>query len=248
MFSYTGWNAAVYVAEEVRNPTRNVPLALAVGTASVIVLYLALNALYLRVLPREELLGAIAVGELAAARLFGSAAAAMFAGMAILIILSSLSAWTLAGPRIYFAMARDGVFFASAARVHPQYRTPAIAILAQTLWTIVLVLSGTFEQLLTYTGFSVILFSALAVLSLVLRTDSRERHGYVPRVGLSVGAGDFLRRELCDCRQHNRERPGARLRRARRDGGRRADLLVDFKKRQKLEGKRQKERPSAFCL
>jgi basic amino acid/polyamine antiporter, APA family len=166
MFSYTGWNAAVYVAEEVRNPTRNVPLALACGTASVILLYMALNALYLRVVPREELLGAIAVGELAAARLFGSAAAAMFAGLAILIILSSLSAWTLAGPRIYFAMARDGVFFASAARVHPHYRTPAIAILAQTIWSTLLVLSGTFEQLLTYTGFSVILFSALAVLSL----------------------------------------------------------------------------------
>ena len=166
MFSYTGWNAAVYVAEEVRNPTRNVPLGLAVGTASVIALYLALNALYLRVVPREELIGAIAVGELAAARLFGSAAATMFAGLAILIILSSLSAWTLAGPRIYFAMARDGVFLPSAARVHPQYRTPAIAILAQTIWSALLVLSGTFEQLLTYTGFSVILFSALAVMSL----------------------------------------------------------------------------------
>jgi APA family basic amino acid/polyamine antiporter len=167
MFSYTGWNAAVYVAEEVRDPTRNVPLALGLGTASVIALYLALNALYLRVVPREELVGAIGVGEMAAARLFGSAAGAMFAGIAIVIILSSLSAYTLAGPRIYFAMARDGVFLASAARVHPQYRTPAFAILAQTVWSAVLVLmSGTFEKLLIYTGFSVILFSALAVLSL----------------------------------------------------------------------------------
>jgi APA family basic amino acid/polyamine antiporter len=166
MFSYTGWNAAVYVAEEVRNPTRNVPLALALGTASVVALYLALNALYLRVVPRNELIGAIGVGEIVAGRLFGSAASGVFAGFAILIILSSLSAWTLAGPRIYFAMARDGAFLPSAARIHPQYRTPAAAILAQTLWSALLVLSGTFEQLLTYTGFSVILFSALAVLSL----------------------------------------------------------------------------------
>jgi APA family basic amino acid/polyamine antiporter len=166
MFSYTGWNAAVYVAEEVRNPTRNVPIALALGTASVVALYLALNTLYLRVVPREELAGAIGVGEIAASRLFGSAAAAMFAGLAMVIILSSLSAWTLAGPRIYFAMARDGVFLSAAARIHPRYRTPAVAILAQTLWSALLVLSGTFEQLLTYTGFSVILFSALAVLSL----------------------------------------------------------------------------------
>jgi APA family basic amino acid/polyamine antiporter len=184
MFSYTGWNAAVYVAEEVRNPTRNVPFALALGTAAVIALYMSLNALYLRVVPREELVGAIGVGELAAGRLFGSAAAAMFAALAILIILSSLSAWTLAGPRIYFAMARDGVFFSSAARVHPHYRTPAIAILAQTIWSALLVLSGTFEQLLTYTGFSVILFSALAVLSLFFMrirgkdTDTFRAWGY----------------------------------------------------------------------
>jgi basic amino acid/polyamine antiporter, APA family len=166
MFSYTGWNAAVYVAEEVRNPTRNVPLALALGTTCVVALYLGLNALYFRVLPHSELVGSVAVGEIAAGRLFGSAAATLFAGLAILIILSSLSAWTLAGPRIYFAMARDGVFLRSAARVHPRYRTPAIAILAQTVWAALLVLSGTFEQLLTYTGFSVILFSALAVMSL----------------------------------------------------------------------------------
>ena len=166
MFSYTGWNAAVYVAEEIRNPTRNVPLALALGTASVVTLYLSLNALYLRVVPHAQLVGAIGVGELVAGRLFGTAAATVFAGLAVVIILSSLSAWTLAGPRIYFAMARDGVFLPAAARVHPQYRTPAIAILAQTLWSALLVLSGTFEQLLTYTGFSVILFSALAVLSL----------------------------------------------------------------------------------
>src|SRR5437867_5939395 len=90
----------------------------------------------------------------------------MFAALAVVIILSSLSAWTLAGPRIYFAMARDGVFLSAAARVHPLHRTPAIAIFAQTIWSALLVLSGTFEQLLTYTGFSVILFSALAVLSL----------------------------------------------------------------------------------
>jgi APA family basic amino acid/polyamine antiporter len=166
MFSYAGWNAAVYVAEEIREPAKNVPRALALGTLSVVTLYLALNTLYLRVVPREQLVGAIGVGELAAARLFGSAAASMFAAMAIVIILSSLSAMTLAGPRIYFAMARDDAFIPAAARVHPRYRTPAVAILAQAAWSAILVLSGTFEQLLTYTGFAVILFSALAVLSL----------------------------------------------------------------------------------
>jgi APA family basic amino acid/polyamine antiporter len=166
MFSYTGWNAAAYLAEEVREPERNLPRALAIGTVTIVVLYLALNALYLRVVPREALVGSIGAGELAAGRLFGSAAASVFAAVAIVIILGSMSAMTLAGPRVYFAMARDGAFFPSAARVHPRYHTPAVAILAQAAWSAVLVLSGTFEQLLTYTGFAVILFAALAVLSL----------------------------------------------------------------------------------
>ena len=166
MFSYSGWNAAVYVAEEIREPERNVPLALAIGTTTVAVLYLALNALYLRVLPHSALVGAISVGAVAADRLFGSSAGGVFAALAIVIVLGSISAMTLAGPRVYFAMARDAAFFRSAARVHPRYRTPAIAILAQAGWSCLLVLSGTFDGLLTYTGFAVILFSALAVLSL----------------------------------------------------------------------------------
>lgn len=166
MFSYSGWNAAVYVAEEIRDPVRHVPMALAIGTATVVALFLGLNAMYLRVVPPHEFIGSMSVGEVAAGRLFGSAAGSLFAALAIVVILGSLSAMTLAGPRIYFAMARDGAFLRQAARVHPHYRTPAIAILAQAGWSALLVLSGTFGQLLTYTGFAVILFSALAVLSL----------------------------------------------------------------------------------
>jgi APA family basic amino acid/polyamine antiporter len=166
MFSYSGWNAAVYIAEEIRYPARNLPVALGLGTATVVGLYLALNGLYLLVVPHDQLVGQIGVGELAAGRLFGSVAASAFAAMAIVIILSSLSAMTLAGPRVYFAMARDGAFLPAAGRVHPRYRTPVVAIFAQAGWSALLVLSSTFEQLLTYTGFSIILFSALAVLSL----------------------------------------------------------------------------------
>ena len=166
MFSYTGWNAAVYVAEEIRQPVRNVPRALIIGTTITVALYLALNALYLRVVPQAQFLGGVAVGEVAAERLFGSAAGVLFAVVAVVIILSSLSAMTTAGPRVYFAMARDGAFVPAAARIHPRFRTPAVAIIAQAVWSSLLVLSGTFEQLLTYTGFGVILFSALAVLSL----------------------------------------------------------------------------------
>jgi basic amino acid/polyamine antiporter, APA family len=152
MFSYSGWNAAAYIAEEVRQPSRNIPLGLAIGTTAVVTLYVAINAMYVRGITADHVLG--------------HASALMFSAVAIVIMLSSLSAMTLAGPRVYFAMARDGAFFRAAARVHPQYRTPAVAIVAQAAWSGLLVLSGTFNQLLTYTGFAVVLFSGLAVLSL----------------------------------------------------------------------------------
>jgi APA family basic amino acid/polyamine antiporter len=168
MFSYSGWNAAAYVAEEVRDPGRNVPRALALGTAVVIVLYIGVNALYLYALPIQEIAslnaqGQIAIADAAARRLLGAPAATLLGAMTIVILLGSLSAMILAGPRVYYAMAQDGTFFKSAARVHPRYRTPATAILAQAGWSCVLVLSGTFNQLLTYTGFAVVLFSGLAV-------------------------------------------------------------------------------------
>jgi basic amino acid/polyamine antiporter, APA family len=173
MFSYSGWNAAAYVAEEVREPSRSVPRALAWGTAAVIAIYLGLNALYLYAVPVGELSGRINAAEAAAERLLGPAAAGWLAALAVLIILASLSAMTLAGPRIYYAMARDEVFLPAAARVHPRFGTPAVAIAAQTAWSCLLVLSGTFEQLLTYTGFAIILFSGVAVCALfVLRWKS----------------------------------------------------------------------------
>ena len=164
MFTYSGWNAAVYVAEEVREPGRNVPLALGLGTATVIVIYVALNALYLHVLGAPQLAqlpGRLldVVGE----RLFGLAAANAIAIFTIVSLSASISAMTLAGPRVYYAMAKDGLFLQSAARVHPRFHTPAAAIIAQAIWSTVLVLCGTLSQLVSYTGFAVVLFSAIAV-------------------------------------------------------------------------------------
>ena len=165
MFTYSGWNAAVYVAEEVRDPGRNVPLALGLGTAAVIVVYVALNALYLYVLPVTEL-AALPGGRLldvVGERLFGPGAADAIAIFTIVSLSASISAMTLAGPRVYYAMAKDGLFLPAAARVHPKYRTPASAIVAQGLWSSILVLCGTLSQLVSYTGFAVVLFSAVAV-------------------------------------------------------------------------------------
>jgi APA family basic amino acid/polyamine antiporter len=176
MFTYSGWNAAAYVAEEIRNPGRNVPLALGIGTLAVVLVYLALNLLYVYALPIADL-AALPSGRLTdivAERLFGFVAGNLLAIFTIVSIAASISAMVLAGPRVYYAMARDGVFWASASKVHPRYRTPTLAIIAQGLWSGVLVLSGTLSELVAYTGFAVVLFAGGAVLCLfVLR--SRER-------------------------------------------------------------------------
>jgi APA family basic amino acid/polyamine antiporter len=156
-----------------------VPLALGLGTATVIVIYVALNALYLHVLSAPQLAALPGrlldvVGE----RLFGVAAANAIGIFTIVSLSASISAMTLAGPRVYYAMAKDGLFLPSAARIHPRFRTPAAAIIAQAVWSTVLVLSGTLSQLVSYTGFAVILFSAVAVVCVFVL---RRREPNAPR-------------------------------------------------------------------
>jgi APA family basic amino acid/polyamine antiporter len=164
MFSYSGWNAAAYVAEEIRDPGRNVPRALALGTVAVVLVYLGLNLLYVYAVPIGEMGAARSeIAMVAADRLLGPAAARLLGALAVVVLLGSLSAMTTAGPRVYFAMARDGAFFKAAARIHPRFHTPWIAIAAQTAWTSLLILTNTKDQLAEYTGFAVLLFSAFAV-------------------------------------------------------------------------------------
>jgi APA family basic amino acid/polyamine antiporter len=171
MFTYSGWNAASYVAEEIRDPGRNVPRALALGTGVVVAIYVLMNALYLYVIPASEL-AAIkgSVLDVIADRLLGSAAGNVMAVVSIISLAASISAMTFAGPRVYYAMARDGLFFARAADVHPRYRTPGASIVAQAAWSSLLVLTATADALVNYTGFAILLFSGIAVVSLfVLR-------------------------------------------------------------------------------
>jgi APA family basic amino acid/polyamine antiporter len=165
MFTYSGWNAATYVAEEVRDPGRNVPLALGIGTLAVIAIYLGMNALYVYALPLESLTSVegMRLSDAVAERLFGFATGDLVAAFTIVSIAASVSAMVIAGPRVYFAMARDGVFPRAAERVDARTRVPVVAIVAQSVWSGVLVLAGTLAQLVSYTGFALVLFSGIAV-------------------------------------------------------------------------------------
>jgi basic amino acid/polyamine antiporter, APA family len=171
MFTYSGWNAAAYVAEEIRDPGRNVPRALAMGTAAVVLIYALMNALYLYVIPARELAAVNrSVLDVIADLLLGSYAGNIMGVVSIISLAASISAMTLAGPRVYFSMGRDGLFFRRTAFVHPRYRTPSSSIIAQAVWSSVLVLTATADALVTYTGFAIVLFSGTAVVALfVLR-------------------------------------------------------------------------------
>jgi APA family basic amino acid/polyamine antiporter len=200
MFSYSGWNAAAYVAEEVRDPARFVPRALGLGPAAGFVFYALLNVLYVYSIPVGELSRLSgSVIDVIADRLFGPVAASIMAALAMISIAASISAMIFAGPRVYFAMARDGVFLPVAGRVHPRWRTPAVAIIAQAVWSTLLVLTGGFSQLIEYTGFAVVLFSGIAGVALfVLRKQSPDEPrpfrawGYPWAPALFVGASALI--------------------------------------------------------
>jgi APA family basic amino acid/polyamine antiporter len=185
MFVYSGWNAAAYMAEEVRDPGRNLPLALAIGTAAVTVIYLLINVLYLSVIPINELVTVKgSVLDVAAERLLGARAGDAMGIVSIISLAAGINAWTFVGPRVYFAMARDGVFFPAAARVHPTYKTPVIAIVAQAMWATVLVLTGSLDTLGNYVAFAITLFAGTAVAAVFVL---RRRDPDAPRPFKAVG-------------------------------------------------------------
>jgi APA family basic amino acid/polyamine antiporter len=177
LFAFGGWHMVTYAAEETRDPARTIPRALMWGTAVVVVTYLALNAAYLLVLPFDRVLASthIAYDATVAAAGVGAASA-----ISVLVIVSSLGAMSgiiLAGPRVYYAMAQDGLLFRSMGAAHPTYRTPYVAIVAQAIWSSVLVLTGTYGTLVSrvvYTEW--IFFGALALGTIALRRG----RGYAP--------------------------------------------------------------------
>ena len=172
LFSADAWNNVTFTAGEVRNPQRNLPLALALGTGAVILLYVLANFVYLSVLPLAGIQHASEdrVATAVVQQIFGPVGAQI---MAIAILVSTFgcnNGLILAGARVYYAMARNGLFFRSAGRLHPKYHTPAHSLLMQCVWTCILCISGSYGQLLDYIIFAVLVFYILTIAGLfVLR-------------------------------------------------------------------------------
>lgn len=180
MFSYSGWNAASYISEEMYDTRRTIGPALLTGTCLVIALYVLLNAVYIYAVPAQQMSHAVNVADVAARGLFGvsgKAIAPVISAFTIVALLGSVSAMTIAGPRVYFAMSRDGAFIPSFARTSPRFHTPMLAIALQAGWSILLVMTGSFEQLFNYTGFMILLSSGAAVAGLFVsrRQELREK-------------------------------------------------------------------------
>jgi len=176
-FAYSGWNAAAYLGSEIKNPARNIPFSLLTGTFLVMILYLLLNLTYLYALTVPEMSGVLEVGAKAAVTLFGEKVSYFVAGAIAIGLLSVISAMILAGPRVYYAMARDGVFIKTLAKLREKHHTPAYAIVLQGSLAIVVAITASFDKLLIYIGFTLSLFVVLTVCGLIiLRRRNHRRH------------------------------------------------------------------------
>ena len=186
LFSADAWNNVTFTAGEVKNPQRNLPLSLALGTGVVIALYIGCNFIYLSALPLagsptgttilERGIQYASEDRVATAALTQMVGSMGGAPMAIAIMLSSFgcnNGLILAGARVYYAMAKDGLFFRSVARLHPTYKTPVVSLMVQMGWTCILCLSGSYGQLLDYIIFAVLVFYILTIAGLFVLRRTR---------------------------------------------------------------------------
>ncbi len=186
LFSADAWNNVTFTAGEVKNPSRNLPLSLALGTGVVIALYIACNFIYLSALPLSGVAagGSILargishasedrVGTAVMTQMFGSAGGRL---MAIAIMISGfgcVNGLILSGARVYYAMAKDGLFFRNVAKLHPTYKTPAVSLMVQMVWACLLCVSGSYGQLLDYIIFAVLVFYILTIIGLFVLRRTR---------------------------------------------------------------------------
>jgi basic amino acid/polyamine antiporter, APA family len=186
LFSSDAWNNVTFTAGEVKNPSRNLPLSLALGTGVVIALYIACNFVYLSVLPLNGVADGATimergikfateerVGTAAMTQMLGSIGGSLMAAAIMISSFGCMNGLILSGSRVYYAMAKDGLFFRNVAKLHPKYKTPAISLMVQMVWTCVLCISGSYSQLLDYIIFAVLVFYILTIVGLLVLRRTR---------------------------------------------------------------------------
>jgi APA family basic amino acid/polyamine antiporter len=186
LFSADAWNNVTFTAGEVKNPSRNLPLALALGTGVVIALYIACNFVYLSTLPLDGTPSAVTilgrgikyasedrVGTAVATQMFGAVGGLLMAAAILISSFGCNNGLILSGARVYYAMAKDGLFFRKVAKLHPSYKTPAVSLMVQMVWTCVLCISGSYGQLLDYITFAILVFYILTIAGLFVLRRTR---------------------------------------------------------------------------
>jgi APA family basic amino acid/polyamine antiporter len=167
-WAYDGWVYITWVAGEVKEPRRNVPLAMVLGVLAVGVIYIAMNVTYMYALPLKEIAAHETIAHAAAAALFSPGAAVWLSLMIAISCFSAAATCTLSGARVYLAMAQDGVFFKRMAVIHPKWRTPAFSLIGQGVWAAALTLSGRYDQLYTYVIYGMVLSYTMTVIGMFL--------------------------------------------------------------------------------
>ena len=168
LFSSDAWNNVTFTGAEVKNAKRNLPLALLIGTAVVCTIYFFTNVIYVRALPFAAIQHAPAdrVGTAVMEAMVGSKGAGLMAVAVVISTFGCMNGMSLAGARVYYAMAKDRLFFSKVGKVNPKYHTPAVSLMVQAVWASLLTMSGTYNQLLDYVIFAVLLFYILTILGL----------------------------------------------------------------------------------
>ena len=173
LWAYEGWNNITFTAGEIRDPQRNIPLSLVFGMTAITLVYVGMNLIYIYAMPVADMTTTARIGETAAGRLFGDTGARLMALAVLVSVFGCISASVISGPRVFYAMARDGLFFRRLAEVHPRHHTPVNAIVWQAVWSSVLCLSGTYTRLYTFVVFAAVLFYALAGASVIVLRRTR---------------------------------------------------------------------------
>ena len=173
LWSYDGWNNVGFVAEEIKNPQRNLPLALTFGTLGVILIYLSANLVYMYTLSVSQIAQSQLVAADVARKLIGPAGGLAISAAVLVSTFGTVNGFILAGPRVYYAMAKDGLFFKRIGEIHGRFHTPAFSIVLQGVWAALLTLTGKFEQLFTYVIFASWLYYAMVVAAVIVLRRKR---------------------------------------------------------------------------